>query len=53
MHTDIDECQMSPPPPCEQGCSNTIGSYQCTCGIGYALHDDGQNCTGMLFCIDD
>ena len=45
MYTDIDECQMSP--PCEQGCSNTVGSYQCTCGIGYTLNDDGRSCTGI------
>ena len=34
-------------PPCEQGCSNTMGSYQCTCGVGYTLNDDGRSCTGI------
>lgn len=27
-------------------CSNTIGSYECTCSSGYV--GDGRVCTGML-----
>ncbi|CAH0558861.1 unnamed protein product [Brassicogethes aeneus] len=29
---------------CEQDCKNTIGSYECTCRIGYELHSDGKKC---------
>ena len=28
-------------------CANTIGSFTCTCNIGY--EGDGVNCTGMDF----
>lgn len=33
---DIDECLDN---PCQQQCSNTKGSYECTCSEGYV--DDG------------
>ncbi|KAJ8980749.1 hypothetical protein NQ317_013754 [Molorchus minor] len=29
---------------CAQQCVNTLGSYVCTCRIGYELHSDGKNC---------
>ncbi|CAG9855331.1 unnamed protein product [Phyllotreta striolata] len=29
---------------CAQQCVNTLGSYVCTCKIGYELHSDGKNC---------
>ncbi|CAG9818509.1 unnamed protein product [Phaedon cochleariae] len=29
---------------CEQQCVNTLGSYVCTCLIGYELHSDGKSC---------
>ncbi|XP_072401831.1 protein tolkin-like [Diabrotica undecimpunctata] len=29
---------------CAQQCVNTLGSYICTCKIGYELHSDGKNC---------
>ncbi|CAH2008151.1 unnamed protein product [Acanthoscelides obtectus] len=29
---------------CEQQCINTLGSYTCTCRIGYELHSDGKHC---------
>lgn len=31
---------------CAQECVNTIGSYVCSCRIGYELHSDGKNCEG-------
>ncbi|XP_076255661.1 tolloid-like protein 1 tolkin [Rhynchophorus ferrugineus] len=29
---------------CAQECVNTLGSYVCTCRLGYELHSDGKNC---------
>ncbi|KAL8624629.1 hypothetical protein ACOMHN_045164 [Nucella lapillus] len=31
---DVDECKL-PTPPCQQGCTNTVGSYVCSCNSGY------------------
>lgn len=31
---------------CEQGCENTVGSYECTCPLGYQLMDNGRACNG-------
>lgn len=31
---------------CAQQCINTLGSYTCTCRIGFELHSDGKNCEG-------
>ena len=41
---DINECEVGR--PCHQGCTNTIGSYQCTCDTGYQL-DNNQFCNGQ------
>lgn len=35
--------------PCNQICSNTEGSYVCTCNNGYSLDSDGYTCSGKLF----
>ena len=42
---DIDECTASPP-ACHlyAQCTNTIGSYRCTCNPGYT--GNGNRCTG-------
>lgn len=42
---DIDEC-LSQPEPCEQECTNNIGSFECTCNTGYRLQGNGRNCSG-------
>ncbi|XP_030767675.1 tolloid-like protein 2 [Sitophilus oryzae] len=31
---------------CAQQCVNTLGSYVCTCRLGFELHSDGKNCEG-------
>ena len=41
---DIDECSSS---PCGHICTNTAGSFVCTCREGYLLDSDGSTCTGM------
>jgi len=40
---DINEC-LQPNPPCEHTCTNTQGSYVCSCDPGYTLNRD--NCEG-------
>jgi len=42
--TDIDECTDFNG-DCEHNCTNTNGSYYCTCDEGYTLDKDGHNCT--------
>jgi len=41
---DIDECRFS---PCEHGCINTPGSFECVCNDGHELNSNGRTCTGM------
>ena len=43
--TDIDECSHGID-GCQHICSNTNGSYYCSCNDGYTLKQDGKNCTG-------
>lgn len=31
---------------CDQECTNTIGSYSCSCQDGYMLQEDGTSCEG-------
>ena len=42
---DIDEC-IEGTDTCDQVCSNTLGSYNCSCLQGYLLLDDGISCEG-------
>ena len=44
--TDINECA-SYNGGCSQTCSNTPGSYSCSCNSGCVLNIDGHNCTGQ------
>ena len=43
---DIDEC-VKDPDACGQNCTNTNGSFVCSCGMGYILNEDGITCDGM------
>jgi len=43
--SDVDECDISNG-GCEQMCTNTIGSFYCSCGTGYLLSGNGLNCSG-------
>ena len=42
---DIDEC-VQEMAGCDQNCTNTAGSYYCTCMDGYELESDSHTCTG-------
>lgn len=42
--TDIDECRSTTTNSCQQMCTNTPGSYTCSCGTGYRLNGDGRTC---------
>ena len=44
---DIDECENLF--PCQQICTNTLGSYQCSCNSGYLV--DGNMCIGWFMNI--
>ena len=41
---DIDECSDSAG-GCQHKCTNTIGSYYCSCDAGYSLDDNGHSCS--------
>ena len=47
--TDIDECAEYND-DCEHNCTNTNGSYYCTCDENYTLDEDGRNCTKHTIC---
>ena len=46
---DINECLVANG-NCEDICTNTDGSRECSCEDGYRLEDDGQGCLG--WCIE-
>ena len=37
---------------CEQICTNAIGSFACSCTVGYLLDGNGYNCTGKSFTLE-
>ena len=43
---DIDEC-LTNNGGCAQTCTNTDGSFECSCGGNYILAADGLDCDGM------
>ena len=43
---DEDECAFSN--PCNQICTNTYGSFECSCTDGYVLLEDLTSCGGVL-----
>ena len=46
-YIDINECA-SDNGGCDHTCTNTKGSYYCTCKSGYELHSDEHSCNGRL-----
>ena len=45
VHSDINEC-FSSNGGCAHKCSNTDGSFVCSCDSGYELGTDGMACNG-------
>nr|XP_006822914.1 PREDICTED: tolloid-like protein 1-like [Saccoglossus kowalevskii] len=43
LFTDVDECE-NDNGGCGHVCTNTIGSYNCSCRNGYMLHENGHSC---------
>ena len=44
---DIDECSSGNAHGCNQVCTNTPGSYLCSCyNCSYQISNDGKTCTG-------
>ena len=46
--SDIDECTED---PCDHNCTNTDGSFTCSCNNGYELDDNGRSCNGMYIML--
>ena len=49
--TDVDECLTSNG-GCGHNCTNTLGSYTCSCKSGYSLAYDRHQCTSMLSVLE-
>ena len=49
---DINECNIVNG-GCEYSCTNTIGSFKCSCDTGYQLNVNGLNCSGKNFKMID
>ena len=45
QNADTDECALGIS-GCNQVCTNTIGSYACSCYLGYQLTSDNRICAG-------
>ena len=43
---DIDECTAGTH-DCDQVCTNTDGSFTCSCNSGYTLDSNGRRCNGV------
>ena len=46
MQSDMDECQTNNG-GCDQTCTNTPGSFGCSCTTGYTLAPDDSSCEGI------
>ena len=47
LFSDYDECTGNNG-GCDQTCSNTVGSFFCSCGDGYMLDVDMTSCNGII-----
>lgn len=51
LMSDINECELGIA-SCSDGCTNTVGSYNCFCPNGYALANDNYTCIGKLMSLN-
>ena len=47
---DKDECALANG-GCQHTCTNTDGSYKCSCNNGYQLKPDGLRCEGRIMIV--
>ena len=47
LNVDINECAEGTD-RCAQNCHNNVGSYTCSCNIGFRLNTNGYGCDGNL-----
>ena len=45
INVDINECNTNNG-GCDTTCTNTVGSYECSCNTGYELNNDLHHCDG-------
>ena len=45
INVDINECNTNNG-GCDTTCTNTVGSYECSCNTGYELNNNLYNCNG-------
>ena len=50
LPADIDECELMAD-VCQQNCTNTEGSFNCSCSSGFVLLSDGNSCAGELHAV--
>ena len=50
--SDVDECK-DENGGCGHNCSNTVGSYRCSCLSGYTLNTTDNTCKGKQNCVSD
>ena len=48
-NSDVNECS-SGNGGCDQDCTNSVGSFQCSCNSGYSLAADGTTCVDIDEC---
>lgn len=53
LYADVNECGNSSLNLCTftDSCLNTVGSYNCSCPIGYLLENDGRTCSGKKYVL--
>ena len=44
--TDVNECLTAHNGGCNQTCTNTLGSFECSCDTGYFMDTDRRTCNG-------
>ncbi|XP_078670984.1 uncharacterized protein LOC144911074 isoform X2 [Branchiostoma floridae x Branchiostoma belcheri] len=50
--TDVDECATGNG-GCAQNCTNTVGSFSCSCYTGYEFNNDGVSCDDIDECVSN